>query len=191
LATAVNPRQGAAFTGEVIDELQGQLPRSLYFLCQVYLSEGRFDAAYVLAKQQNRYNNLETIKLVAKAHLLAGLGPKAAPGMGAYLQDLYAKVERAGKEPMLFLRDYLPSMPTIDKKTAVSHAEALYRNVMQLHIDNGRKTYATAAYYCALLGEIAAYDGRAAEFKQFYQELLDRYPRHRALRQELAAKVKI
>jgi hypothetical protein len=62
---------------------------------------------------------------------------------------------------------------------------------MQMQIDNGRKTYATAAYYCALLGEIAAYEGREAEFKQFYRELSDRYPRHRALRQELAAKVKI
>ncbi|MFZ0544022.1 MAG: hypothetical protein WAM60_01195 [Candidatus Promineifilaceae bacterium] len=170
--------------------MQKQLPRSLYFLCQVYLNEGRFDTAYTLAKQQSRYNYLETIKLVAKAHLLAGFGPKAAPGMGAYLQDLYAKVEQAGKEPVFFLRDYLPSTQPIDKKTAVSRAENLYRNVMQLHIDNGRKTYATAAYYCALLGEIAAYDGREVEFKQFYQELLDRYPRHRALRQELAAKVK-
>ena len=90
---------------------------------------------------------------------------------------------------MLFLRNYLPPALAIDRKTAVAHAENLYRNVMQLHIDNGRKTYATAAYYCALLGEIAAYDGRVAEFRRFYQELLSRYPRHRALRQELAAKV--
>ncbi|MFQ5435269.1 MAG: hypothetical protein ACE5FD_10380, partial [Anaerolineae bacterium] len=75
------------------------------------------------------------------------------------------------------------------RETAVARAETLYRNLMQLHIDNGRKTYATAAYYCALLGEIAMYDGRQAEFKQFYQQLLSRYPRHRALRRELAAKV--
>lgn len=189
LTTAVNPQQGEAFTAKVIDALQDQLPGSLYFLCQIYLSEGRFDAAYVLARQQIRYNNLETIKLVAKAHLLAGFGLEVTPGMGAYLQDLYAKVEQAGKEPVLFLRDYLPPTLAIDRKTAVAHAENLYRNVMQLHIDNGRKTYATAAYYCALLGEIAVYDGREAEFKQFYQGVLDRYPRHRALRQELAAKV--
>jgi len=153
------------------------------------LSEGHFDAAYVLAKQQTRYHNLDTIKLVAKAHLLAGLRPKATPDMGAYLQGLYAQVEEAGKEPVVFLRDYLPPTLAIDRKTAVAHAENLYRNVMQLHIDNGRKTYATAAYYCALLGEIAVYDGREAEFKQFYQGVLDRYPRHRAVRQELAAKV--
>lgn len=191
LTTAVNPQQGETFTGELITELQSQLPRSLYFLCQIYLSENHFDAAYDLARQQIRYNNLETIKLVAKAHLLAGFGPTATLDMGAYLQDLYAKVEQVGKEPTLFLRDHLSLAPALDRKTAVSHAENLYRDVMQLHIDNGRKTYATAAYYCALLGEIAVYDGREAEFKQFYQELLDRYPRHRALRQELAAKVKI
>jgi tetratricopeptide (TPR) repeat protein len=189
LTTAANPRQGEAFTAKVVDELQEQLPRSLYLICQVYLSEDRFNAAYALAKQQSRYNNLETIKLVAKAHLLAGFGPTATPDMGTYLQDLYAKVKQADKEPTLFLRDHLPPMLVLDRKTAVAHAETLYRNVMQLHIDNGRKTYATAAYYCALLGEIAAYDGRAAEFKQFYRELLDRYPRHRALRRELAAKV--
>lgn len=65
----------------------------------------------------------------------------------------------------------------------------LYQSIMRIHLDNGRKTYSTAAYYCTLLGEITAYDGRATEFKQFYRELLDRYPRHQALRQELAAKV--
>ncbi len=81
---------------------------------------------------------------------------------------------------MVFLRDYLPPMLAIDRKTAVAHAEELYRSVMQMHIDNGRKTYATAAYYCALLGEIAIYDGREAEFRQFYQGVPDRYSRQRA-----------
>ena len=189
LATAVNPQQGELFTREVIAELEGQLPQSRHFLCQVYLSENRFDAAFALARQQIRYHDLGTIKLVAKAHLLAGFGPQAAPEMGAYLQDLYAKIARADNDATLFLRDHLPPTPAIDRKTAVAHAEDLYRNLMQLHIDNGRKTYTTAAYYCALLGEIAAYDGREAEFRQFYQELLGRYPRHRALRRELAAKV--
>ncbi len=189
LATAVNPQQGETFTRKVIAGLEGNLPQSRHFLCQVYLSENRFDAAYDLARQQIRYHDLGTIKLAAKAHLLAGFGPQAAPGMGAYLQDLYAKVARADNDATLFLRDHLPPTPAIDRETAVAHAEELYRNLMQLHIDNGRKTYATAAYYCALLGEIAAYDGREVEFRQFYQELLDRYPRHRALRRELAAKV--
>ncbi len=96
--------------------------------------------------------------------MLAELGTKAAPEMGGYLQDLYAKIEKADNEPTLFLRNYLPSNMTLTPKTAVACAETLYRNLMQMHIDNGRKTYSTAAYYCALLGEIAVYDGRVAEF---------------------------
>ncbi|NHZ71633.1 MAG: hypothetical protein GWP17_00900 [Aquificales bacterium] len=189
LATAVSPPQGTAFTAGIIAELQEKLPNSLYFLCQVYLNEDQFIQAYALVKQQARYNIMGSIKLVAKAHLLVGLGRGSAPEMGNYLQDLYAKVKLAGKEPTLFLRDYLPPNSTLNRETAVVRAETLYQNLMQLHIDNGRKTYATAAYYCALLGEIAAYNGREAEFKQFYQALLKRYPRHRALRRELAAKV--
>lgn len=191
LTSAVDPAQAQTVTATVIAQLREKLPGSLYFLCQVYLSEDRFEAAYTLAEQHGRYNTLDTLKLVAKAHLLAGFGPEAAPGMGPYLQDLYAKVEKAAEGPTLFLRDFLPAKPAIERKTAVSRAEKLYRNLMQLHIDNGRKTYAVAAYYCALLGEIAAYDGREAEFSHFYQELLDHYRRYRALRQELAAKVKI
>lgn len=46
-----------------------------------------------------------------------------------------------------------------------------------------------AAYYCALLGEIAAYEGRQEAFDRFYQELLGRYARRRALRAELTAQV--
>ncbi len=191
LTTAVNPQRGQALTQEIITELQNQLPNSLYLLCQVYLSEGHFDLAYELVKQQGRYHNLDSIKLVAKAHLLAGFGPKATPEMGSYLHDLYVKVEQADKDATQFLREQLLATPALDAKTVVAHAENLYRNIMQMHIDNGRKTYATAAYYCALLGEIARYDGRGDEFKHAYQELRDRYPRHRALLQELAAKVKL
>jgi hypothetical protein len=191
LASAVDPAQAQTLTATVITQLREQLPGSLYFLCQVYLSEDHFEAAYTLAEQHGRYNTLDTLKLVAKAHLLAGFGPKAGPGMGPYLQDLYAKVEKAAEGPTLFLRDFLPATAAVDRHTALARAENLYRKLMQLHIDNGRKTYAVAAYYCALLGEIAAYDGREAEFSHFYQELLDRYRRYRALRQELAAKVKV
>ena len=75
------------------------------------------------------------------------------------------------------------------QEQSTEHLVDLLIDLVQAHIDNGRKTYATAAYYCALLSEIAAYDGRINEFKQYYQDLLNRYPRHRALRRELAAKV--
>jgi hypothetical protein len=189
LATTVNAQEGQAFMTQVIAELQDQLPQSLFFLCQVFLHENQFDAAYTFVAQQDRYNSLEAIKLVAKAHLLAGFGQDPQPYMGPYLQDLYSKIEQSDHGAILFLRLHLPATPDLARKTAVSHAETLYRNVMQIHINNGRRTYATAAYYCALLGEIATYDGRKAEFEAFYQDLLNRYPRHRALRRELDAKV--
>lgn len=191
LITALDPQQGQAFTAEVIAQLQSQTSRPPYLLCQVYLNENRFADAYNLVKQQSRYVALDAIKLVAKAHLLAALGATAAPNMGPYLQDLYAKLYEGDHEAVWFLRSYLPAAPAENRRTILARAEELYRNLMQTHIDNGRKTYAVAAYYCALLAEIAAFDGRSAEFEQFYQRLLNSYPRHRALRQELAEKVKI
>ncbi len=51
---------------------------------------------------------------------------------------------------------------------------------MQAHIDNGRKTYATGAYYCALLGEIAFHEGRLAAFKQWHEGFMEAYKRFRA-----------
>ena len=51
------------------------------------------------------------------------------------------------------------------------------------------ETYSTAAYSSALLGEISAYDGRKADYRQFYQDLLNRYPRHRGSLRELATRV--
>ena len=191
LTTTINPQQGKSLTTRILAKLQSQLPQSRYFLCQVYLNEDCFDEAYALAQEKVHYHSLQTIKLVAKAHLLAGLGSKVMPNMGTLLQDLYTKIELAEEDATLFLRDHLPTQTAIDRKTAVARAENLYRHIMQLHIDNGRKTYSTAAYYCALLENIASYDGRATEFKQFYQELLGRYPRHRALKRELAAKVEM
>ncbi len=55
--------------------------------------------------------------------------------MGPYLHDLYTKIEQAGKETTLFLRDHLPPKPALDRETAVARAEHLYRNLMQMHID--------------------------------------------------------
>jgi hypothetical protein len=61
--------------------------------------------------------------------------------------------------------------------------------MMQAHIDNGRKTYAPGAYYCALLGEIAFHEGRLAVFKQWYGKYMEAYKRFRALRAEMDMKV--
>jgi len=83
----------------------------------------------------------------------------------------------------------LPANASFPRKLAIQRAETLYRRIMQMHINNGRKTYAVAAYYCALLADIAKHEGRRGEFNDFYNDLLARYPRHRALRRELTSKV--
>lgn len=188
-ATAISPQRAEAFSSEVITALEKQIPTVRYMLCEIYLSRGDFEKAYRLVATLKQYRMLEELKLVAKAHLIFGLGKEMSPKMGHYLQDLYRKVLIGNKEAVRFLRDHLPSDAPFPRQKAIQHAEALYRRIMQMHIDNGRKTYAVAAYYCALLGEIAKYEARSAEFNDFYNDLLARYPRHRALRRELMNKV--
>lgn len=90
---------------------------------------------------------------------------------------------------MRFLRDALPHTPTVSRTTALERSEAIYRRLMQAHNDNGRKTYATGAYYCALLGEIAFHEGRLAAFRLWYEKYMEAYKRFRALRAEMDMKV--
>jgi len=189
LADAVSAATGAAFTTEVIDWLCQLGDRQRYLLCQIYLSENHFDDAYLLVASLTGYQGMEESKLVAKAHLLAALGPTPDERMGSILRDLYAKIEQGGKEPLRFLRDTLPQEPAVSRTTALGRSEAIYRRLMQAHIDNGRKTYATAAYYCALLGEIDLYEGRLAAFRQWYEDFMEGYKRFRALRAEMDQKV--
>jgi len=92
LADAVSAATGAAFTTEVIDWLCQLGDRQRYLLCQVYLSENHFDDAYSLVASLTGYQGMEESKLVAKAHLLAALGPEPDERMGSNLRDLYAKV---------------------------------------------------------------------------------------------------
>ena len=174
LADAVSAEKGQRFTGEVIDLLRKQDERQRYLLCQVFLSEGRFDEAYSLVAGLTRYQGLEESKLVAKAHLLTALGDELDNRMGENLCDLYTNVRQGQKEPLQFLREALPQ-GAINRTIALECAETIYRRLMQAHIDNGRKTYATAAYYCALLGEIAAYENRLPAFQQWYDEYMESY----------------
>jgi tetratricopeptide (TPR) repeat protein len=189
LADAISSEKGCAFTEEVIDRLCHQGERQRYLLCQVYISEGHFDEAYSLVARLTGYQGMEESKLVAKAHLLAALGPELDKRMGSNLRDLYAKVEQGGKEPLRFLRDALPQAPAVQRAIALERTEAIYRRLMQAHIDNGRKTYATSAYYCALLGEIAFHEGRLSAFKQWHEEFMQAYRRFRALRADMDMKV--
>ncbi len=188
-ATGISPQKGEAFSNEIITELEKELPAGRFILCEIYLSRGEFDKALELVKPLNRYGMLEELKLVAKAHLILGLGKDITPKMGPYLQDLYRKVQVGNKEAVRFLRDHLPTEASCSRDVAIQRAENLYRRIMQMHISNGRKTYGVAAYYCALLGEIATHEGKEQEFREFYNDLLANYPRHRALRRELMDKV--
>jgi hypothetical protein len=189
LADAVSAATGAAFTAEVIDRLRQLGDRQRYLLCQVFLSESRFDEAYSLVSSLTGYQGIEESKLVAKAHLLAALGLEPDEHMGNNLRDLYTRVEQGEKEPLRFLRDALPHTATVSRTTALERSEAIYRRLMQAHIDNGRKTYATGAYYCALLGEIAFHEGRLAAFRLWYEKYMGAYKRFRALRAEMDMKV--
>ena len=189
LADAVSAEKGQTFTSQVVDRLRQQGERQRYLLCQVYLSESRFDEAYSLVAKLTGYQGMEESKLVAKAHLLSALGPAPDEHMGSNLRDLYTKVEQGEKEPLRFLRDALPQASAAPRTIAIDRAEAIYRRLMQAHIDNGRKTYATGAYYCALLGEIAFHENRLAAFRQWYEGFMETYKRFRALRAEMDRKV--
>jgi hypothetical protein len=189
LAYAVSAEKGAAFTAETIDRLRQQGERQRYLLCQVYLSENQFDDAYSLVASLTGYQGMEESKLVAKAHLLAAFGSSPDERMESNLRDLYATVEQGENEPLRFLRDALPLAPAVSRDTAIERVEGIYRRLMQAHIDNGRKTYATGAYYCAMLGEIALYESRWTAFRQWYEKYMDAYKRFRALRAEMDMKV--
>lgn len=189
LADAVSAEKGAAFTIEAIDRLRQQGERQQYLLCQVYLSENQFDEAYSLVASLTGYQGMEESKLVAKAHLLAAFGPSTDEWMEHNLRDLYARVEQGEKEPLRFLRDALPQAPAVSRDTAIARVEGIYLRLMQAHIDNGRKTYATGAYYCAMLGEIALHEGRLAAFRQWHEKYMEAYKRFRALRSEMDMKV--
>jgi hypothetical protein len=109
--------------------------------------------------------------------------------MESNLRDLYNRVKQGEKEPLRFLRDALPQAPAVSRDTAIERVESIYRRLMQAHFDNGRKTYATGAYYCAMLGEIALHEGRLAAFRQWYEKYMEAYKRFRALRAEMDKKV--
>ena len=189
LADAVSTDKGQEFTRQAIERLLGQGPHRRYLLCQVYLSENRFDEAYAQVEKLAGYQGMEESKLVAKAHLLAAFGQAPDERMGSNLRDLYAKIEQGEKEPLRFLHLAVPQAPNVQRATAIQRAQTIYTRLMQAHIDNGRKTYATAAYYCALLGEIFIHEGRATAFRDWYEELMDGYRRFRALRSEMDLKV--
>jgi hypothetical protein len=176
---------------EVVAQLQQQTNRRP-LLCQIYLHSGRYESAFGVVENLCGYDALTELKLVAKAHLLSVL--RDGPVSGEYLpgirtdlgdgpiQDEYAR----------FLRDHLP-MPDLTSPQRALHtrrAERLYRNILETHIMAGSKRYEIAAYYCALLAEIAVYAEHVEEFVEWYEGLLGRHSRRRSLRRILDAKTR-
>jgi len=98
-------------------------------------------------------------------------------------------VEQGEKESLRFLRDTLPHVDVPQRSIALERCETIVRRLIQAHLDNGRRTYATGAYYCALLGEIAAHEGRLSTFKLWYEKYMAGYKRFRAVRAEMDMRV--
>ncbi|MCB9077170.1 MAG: hypothetical protein H6631_06235 [Anaerolineaceae bacterium] len=189
LAGLASAEQAQELRRRVFIKLRRDLPSSGYMFCQVYLGEGQFEYIERLLDSMNNYYYLEALELLGSMYLLTAFGSEAKPKMGPRLQALYGKMAESAEEPFRFLRDHLPAKPDITRSQAIKHADFIYQQIMEIHIRNGRKHYATAAYYCALMGEIAAFGGRRAKFEKFYQLLLRRYSTYRALKEELAIEV--
>ncbi|MCB0212921.1 MAG: hypothetical protein KDJ52_26500 [Anaerolineae bacterium] len=191
LAEAISPQREQEFSGYTIRRLRSHvyMSHAAYLLCQIYVSEGQYKYIDWMLDDIARNSRLDALELVARVYVVTAFGLEADPRMGPYLQSLYTKIGESDEEPFRFLRDHLTIKPDLTRYKAAKYAEEIYQRIMQVHIDSGRTSYATAAYYCALSGEVAAFGGRRAKFKQFYQSLLRRYATHRALKAELAAEV--
>ncbi|MEW5873020.1 MAG: hypothetical protein AB1894_27420 [Chloroflexota bacterium] len=109
--------------------------------------------------------------------------------MESNLCDLYARIVKGKKKPLRFLRDALPRSPAVPRDTAIERVEDIYRRLMQAHIENGHKTYATGAYYCTMLREMVLHESRLADFRQWFEKYMEAYKRFRALRSEMDMKV--
>ena len=179
------------YTAEVAARLQQQANRRS-LLCQVYLHAGQYESAFHVVENLTGYGALDELKLVAKAYLLTAL--HGQPVRGEYLAKVRTDLDDSVvyNEYARFLRDHLP-MPDLTPAQRALHiqrAEHLYRNILETHVAAGSKRYKTAAYYCALLAEIAVHAEHVDEFIEWYEDLLTRYSRRRSLRKILNAKTR-
>jgi len=175
-------------TAEVIALLQQQ-DSERPMLCQVYLYARQYEAAFRVVENLSGYDALDELKLVAKAHVLAALHGQRVKG--EYLPRIKTDLDSGMvDEYARFLRDHLP-MPDLSPAQGadyVRRAEHLYAAILETHIGAGSKRYKVAAYYCALLAEIAVHAERVDEFVEWYEDLLTRYRRKYSLRRILDAK---
>jgi hypothetical protein len=159
-------------------------------LCRVYLHANDYEPAFGVVENLSSYGALNELKLVAKAHLLAAL--HGQPVDGDYLPQVRTDLDSkaAYNEYARFLRDHLhkPDLTPPQRALYIQRAEHLYRAILETHVAAGSKRYDTAAYYCALLAEIAVHAGHVDEFVAWYEDLLARHSRKRSLRGILDAK---
>jgi hypothetical protein len=189
VAQRIGDGAAQAYTARVLARLRPDAEcRPL--LCQVYLYGGDYDAAFEVVHGLRGYRALDELKLVAKAHVLAALHGEAVEG--EYLPKVKPDPERASvDENARFLLYHLP-LPDLDaaqRAAYLQRAERLYVAILETHIAAGSKRYDTAAYYCALLAEIAVHMGHVETFEEWYADLLDRHKRKRSLPGILGSKV--
>ena len=189
VAQRIGIEAGQAYTARVLARLRPN-PGLRPLLCQVYLYDGDYDSAFEVVQDLSGYGALDELKLVAKAHVLAAL--HGQPVEGEYLPKVKSDLDsRIINEYARFLRDYLP-MPDLDaaqRADYVHRGERLYVAILETHIAAGSKRYDTAAYYCALLAEIAVHMGYVETFEAWYGDLLRHHKRKRSLPRVLGAKV--
>ena len=175
-------------TGVIAHLRQDAGQRSL--LCQVYLHASDYESAFGVVENLSGYGALDELKLVAKAHLLTALHGQSVDG--EYLPQVKTDLDdkAAYNEYARFLRDHLhtPDLTPPQRALYIQRAEHLYRAILETHVAAGSKRYDTAAYYCALLAEIAIHAGHVDEFAAWYEDLLARHSRKRSLRGILDAK---
>ena len=182
VARQISESAACEYTAEVITRLESEAgQRSL--LCQVYLYDGYYESAFGVVENLDGYGALNELKLVAKAHVLAALHGQQVGG--EYLPKIKTDLDSSTtNEYARFLRDHLP-MPDLtptQRADYIRRAEHLYVAILETHIAAGSKRYKTAAYYCALLAEIAVHAGHAETFEAWYQDLLTRHKRKYSLR---------
>ncbi len=176
------------YTAEVVARLQQQANQRP-LLCQVYLHDRQYEPAFRVVENLSGYRALDELKLVAKAHVLAALHGQRVEG--EYLPRIKTDLDSSiVNEYARFLRDHLP-MPDLapaQRADYVRRAEHLYAAILETHIAAGSKRYKVAAYYCALLAEIAVHAEHVDEFVEWYEDLLTRHRRKSSLRRILDAK---
>jgi len=190
VARQIGELEAGQYTTEVIARLEPETGRRS-LLCQVYLHNDDYESAFGVVENLSGYGALNELKLVAKAHVLAALHGQQVEG--EYLPKIKTDLDSSiTNEYAHFLRDHLPmpDLTPVQRADHIRRAEHLYIAILETHVAAGSKRYNTAAYYCALLAEIAVHAGHIEAFEAWYQDLLTRHKRKYSLRGILDGQVR-